>query len=264
MKRVSDMLTYSVACTSANTSRALVLRLLTLFAAGNKVDCEGEDRKDTRGPGHHHRGRPGWHRLRVQVLLECHDHRTCALLSGWLLQLCGCMVCYGHTQCQRCAVALPSFTNGHSPGNVRVACSGEVRSERHGTRLPIRGQAVLAGAAVPRQVPVQAPGGACLNPRRAACHWRRTLLTRVCSQPIFKPPLYHPNVEQSGDDAGKLCEDFIKHFWTGPTKKAHEFVIHILGLLASPDLDTALDETIAAEIRESTAKFEKKVAGLYK
>mmetsp|Transcript_3940 Transcript_3940/g.8528 ORF Transcript_3940/g.8528 Transcript_3940/m.8528 type:complete len:176 (-) Transcript_3940:61-588(-) len=82
--------------------------------------------------------------------------------------------------------------------------------------------------------------------------------------PIFKPPLYHPNVEQSGDDAGKLCEDFIKHFWTGPTKKAHEFVIHILGLLASPDLDTALDETIAAEIRESTAKFEKKVAGLYK
>lgn len=82
--------------------------------------------------------------------------------------------------------------------------------------------------------------------------------------PIFKPALYHPNVEQTGDDAGKLCDDFIKHFWTGPTKKAHEFVLHILGLLASPDLETVLDEEIGAMIRDSTDKFEKKVKSMYK
>ncbi len=69
----------------------------------------------------------------------------------------------------------------------------------------------------------------------------------------FVTKIYHPNVSS----AGAICAELIHATW-GPTLN----VSHVLGvlrnMLATPNLDSPVDDAIAAEARDNPAEFDRK------
>eukprot|EP00555_Chaetoceros_dichaeta_P001620 CAMPEP_0198276534 /NCGR_PEP_ID=MMETSP1447-20131203/65362_1 /TAXON_ID=420782 /ORGANISM="Chaetoceros dichaeta, Strain CCMP1751" /LENGTH=147 /DNA_ID=CAMNT_0043971491 /DNA_START=461 /DNA_END=904 /DNA_ORIENTATION=+ len=72
-------------------------------------------------------------------------------------------------------------------------------------------------------------------------------------QILFQTKIYHPNVNSA---TGEICADIINEGW-GPTLNVRHCITELQNILANPNADSPLVETIAAEFRDKPKQFEK-------
>mmetsp|Transcript_23024 Transcript_23024/g.43278 ORF Transcript_23024/g.43278 Transcript_23024/m.43278 type:complete len:151 (-) Transcript_23024:171-623(-) len=69
----------------------------------------------------------------------------------------------------------------------------------------------------------------------------------------FVTKIYHPNVKS---DTGDICADLISNGW-GPTLNVKHCLEVLRSMLITPNPDSPVEETIAGQLRDDPAEFEK-------
>jgi len=89
-----------------------------------------------------------------------------------------------------------------------------------------------------------------------------TLLLALPTEYPFKPPvlsfttkIYHPNV--SNDDKGSMCLGILRSDNWKPSCKIMQVLEMARGLLAEPNIDDAVETSIAEEYKSNFSAFEK-------
>ena len=69
----------------------------------------------------------------------------------------------------------------------------------------------------------------------------------------FLTKIYHPNVKS---ETGEICNDVVNEHWA-PTLNVKHCLLTLRSMLLEPNVDSPLEQEIAAKLRDSPAEFEK-------
>jgi len=71
----------------------------------------------------------------------------------------------------------------------------------------------------------------------------------------FSTKIFHPSVNASGTDMGKMCEDVMKGYWVKNKMQIKDVCIMIRGMMSAPVVDSPLESGIAEILKSSKEHF---------